>query len=380
MEAVGIIAEYNPFHNGHLYHLNKVKEMFPNSPIIIILGGNFMQRGEPSIINKWDKAKIALEYGADLIIELPFQFASQSADIFAKGGISLLKHLKVKYLVFGSESNNIELLIDLAKKSLDNKNYNKKVKEYLDKGYNYPSALSMGLDDKIKKPNDILGLCYTKEILKQKASIEPITIKRTNEYHNLKLNSHITSASSIRKALRDKKDVKEYVPEITYKYLQNTLHFKENYFHLLKYKILSDINNLNKYQTVDEGIENKIKKVIVNATSLEDLINEIKSKRYTYNRIMRMLIHILTSFTKEEARLKNNIEYIRILGFNNNGKEYLNKIKKDISIPIISKYSKIYDKLLSLELRITSIYASILDEENKIRLIEAEYKNKPIKK
>lgn len=379
MDAVGIIAEYNPFHNGHLYHLNKVKEMFPDSATIIILGGNFMQRGEPSIINKWDKTKIALEYGVDLVVELPFCFATQSGDIFARGGIQLLEHLKVKHLVFGSESDDIKSLTKLAKEYLKNEN-NNIIKDYLDKGYNYPSALSKGLNNKIKSPNDILGLCYIKEIMKGNYNIIPITIKRTSNYHNLELTNNIVSASSIRNALKNNEDVKNYVPDITYKYLHNTLHFKEDYFNLLKYKILANINYLDKFQTVDEGIENRIKKVIVGSTSLEDLINKIKSKRYTHNRIMRMLTHILTDFTKEEAQTKKNIEYIRILGFSDKGKDYLNKIKKDINIPIISKYSKTDDKLLSLELRTTSIYASILNEEDKIKLIEAEYKNKPIKK
>ncbi|MDD4036454.1 MAG: nucleotidyltransferase [Bacilli bacterium] len=379
MDAVGIIAEYNPFHNGHLYHLNKVKEMFPDSATIIILGGNFMQRGEPSIINKWDKTKIALEYGVDLVVELPFCFATQSGDIFARGGIQLLEHLKVKHLVFGSESDDIKSLTKLAKEYLKNEN-NNIIKDCLDKGYNYPSALSKGLNNKIKSPNDILGLCYIKEIMKGNYNIIPITIKRTSNYHNLELTNNIVSASSIRNALKNNEDVKNYVPDITYKYLHNTLHFKEDYFNLLKYKILANINYLDKFQTVDEGIENRIKKVIVGSTSLEDLINKIKSKRYTHNRIMRMLTHILTDFTKEEAQTKKNIEYIRILGFSDKGKDYLNKIKKDINIPIISKYSKTDDKLLSLELRTTSIYASILNEEDKIKLIEAEYKNKPIKK
>lgn len=379
MDAVGIVAEYNPFHNGHLYHLNKVKEMFPDSATIIILGGNFMQRGEPSIINKWDKTKIALEYGVDLVVELPFCFATQSGDIFARGGIQLLEHLKVKHLVFGSESDDIKSLTKLAKEYLKNEN-NNIIKDCLDKGYNYPSALSKGLNNKIKSPNDILGLCYIKEIMKGNYNIIPITIKRTSNYHNLELTNNIVSASSIRNALKNNEDVKNYVPDITYKYLHNTLHFKEDYFNLLKYKILANINYLDKFQTVNEGIENRIKKVIVGSTSLEDLINKIKSKRYTHNRIMRMLTHILTDFTKEEAQTKKNIEYIRILGFSDKGKDYLNKIKKDINIPIISKYSKIDDKLLSLELRTTSIYASILNEEDKIKLIEAEYKNKPIKK
>ena len=142
MNSVGIIAEYNPFHNGHLYHLNKVKEMFPNSPIILILSGNYLQRGEISMLDKWTKTKIALENNIDLIIELPFNFATQSADIFAKGALQLLDALKVSNLVFGSESNNIEDLVLLANTQLNDKNYKNIIKEFLQKGVNYPTALS----------------------------------------------------------------------------------------------------------------------------------------------------------------------------------------------------------------------------------------------
>jgi len=384
MRAVGIIAEYNPFHNGHLYHINETKKLFPNHLIIVVLGGNFLQRGEPSIINKWNKTKIILEYGVDIVIELPFPFATQSADIFAQGAIEILKHMKIEYLVFGSESNDINNLINLAKIQLEDKDFDIKVKEYLKEGINYPTATFKSLNDisniKVNTPNDILGICYIKEILKQKTTITPSCIKRTNDYHSKALNSNVVSATSIRNAIKNNIDIKEYVPKITYQYLNNNLHFIDNYFSLLKYKILSDIDNLVKYQTVDEGIENKIKKDIINSVNIEDLINKIKTKRYTYNRIQRMLTHILTSFTKEEANLKKNIEYIRVLGFTKEGQQYLNKIKKEIDIPIISRYSKQHHELLKLELKITSIYASILNEQDKIELIEAEYKNSPIKK
>jgi predicted nucleotidyltransferase len=379
MNAIGIIAEYNPFHNGHLYHINKVKELYPDHAIIVVLGGNFLQRGEPSIINKWDKTTIALEYGADMVIELPFVFATQAADIFAKGSIEILKHLNVDYVVFGSESNDINLLTTLADIQLNNKSYNKIVKEYMDQGINYPSAMAKALEaitnKKIDKPNDILGICYIKEILRQQANITPKCIQRTNDYHSLELNGDIASASSVRNALKNNNMVKDYVPKLTYEYLKKELTFYEDYFTFIKYKILTDINNLDKYQTVDEGIDNKIRKYIVESKSLEELINNIKSKRYTRAKIQRMLTHILVGFTKEEALNNKDIKYVRVLGFNNIGREYLNKIKKKISIPIIAKYSKQYHNLLQLDLRSTYVYACKFSENEKKELIEKEYKN-----
>jgi predicted nucleotidyltransferase len=383
MKSVGIICEYNPFHNGHLYHLNKVRQMFPDHSIIMVLGGHFLQRGEPSIINKWDKTKIALEYGVDLVVELPFAFATQSADTFAKGAIQLLKSLNVSYLVFGSESNDVEKLTKLAKIQIDNKEYDNLVKKYLDEGVNYPTALSKALSEidstTVTTPNDILGITYIREIIKEKADIKALTIQRTNDYHSLELDNDIVSATSIRKALQDKLEVKNYVPEMTYEYLQSDLHFLDSYYSILKYKILTSLGNLSNYQTVDEGIENRISKYITTSMSTDELIKNIKTKRYTYNKIRRMLTHIMCNFTKDEAKSMTNISYIRILGFSKLGREYLNQNRKNITLPIITKYEKNIP-MLDLEMRATSVYASILDENKKRILIEAEYKNKPIQK
>lgn len=377
--TIGIICEHNPFHNGHLYHINKIKEMYPDSLIVLILNGPFMQRGETSILNKWDKTDIALNY-VDLVIELPFPFATQSADIFAKGAVEILNHLKVDKLIFGSESNNIGMLIDIANIQYSDE-YNEKIKEYLDKGLSYPLASSKAINNltpyNLENPNDILGVAYIKAINDLKSKIKPETIQRTNDYHSIETNSEIISASAVRHMLINNDDVKEYVPKTTYKYLNQKLFFIDEYWDLIKYKILSE-SKLEKYHTVDEGIENILKKEVIKSESLEDFILNVKSKRYTYNRIKRMCIHILCSFTKEEANKFKNIEYIRILGFNSNGQGYLNQIKKDLEIPIVTNYSNIKNEMLNLEFRVNSIYASILNEKDRNALIEMEYKHTPI--
>ena len=384
MKRIGIICEYNPFHNGHLYHKNKIKEMFPDSIIILVMSGNFTERGDASIINKWDKTDIALTYGVNLVVELPFVFATQSADTFARASIEILKHLNVDAIVFGSETNDIKKLKLMAEAQINNKEYDKLVQKYLNDGINYPTALSKALFDitgkKIDKPNDILGISYIREIIKQKATIEPICIKRNNDYNSIELNDSITSASSIRYALEQGDNVDAYIPEKTKFYLQKDLHFNSKYFSLLKYTILTHLDKLDTFQTVDEGIENRIKKYIVKAVSLDDLILKVKTKRYTYNKLSRMFTHILCNFTKDEAKKFKSIEYIRILGFDIKGKEYLNQIKKDISIPLITNFSSIKSDMLDLEHRVTAVYASILDEQDKIKIIESEYKNTPIMK
>ena len=380
MKKIGIICEYNPFHNGHLYHISKIKEMFDDSLIILVMSGNFTQRGEASIIPKYSKCDIALLSGIDLVIELPFIFATQSADVFAKTSIEILDKLNVDYVVFGSETNDINKLTMFAKTQINNKKYDKLVKEYLDKGVNYPTALSKALyqltDKKIDKPNDILGVSYIREILKLNSNITPICIKRSNDYNSIELNDNITSASSIRYALLNGDDVKNYVPEYVYDYLKNPI-FTKNYFNLLKYKIMTE-NTLEEYQTVDEGIQNRIKKCIINSKDLDDLILKVKTKRYTYNKLSRMFIHILCNLKKEEVKKYNKISYIRVLGFNIKGRNYLNEIKKDIDIPIITNFSRTNDPILDIEMRSTCVYASILNEKDKINLIESEYKDFPI--
>lgn len=380
MKKIGIICEYNPFHNGHLYHISKIKEMFDDSLIILVMSGNFTQRGEASIIPKYSKCDIALLSGIDLVIELPFIFATQSADVFAKTSIEILDKLNVDYVVFGSETNDINKLTMLAKTQINNKKYDKLVKEYLDKGVNYPTALSKALyqltDKKIDKPNDILGVSYIREILKLNSNITPICIKRSNDYNSIELNDNITSASSIRYALLNGDNVKNYVPEYVYDYLKNPI-FTKNYFNLLKYKIMTE-NTLEEYQTVDEGIQNRIKKCIINSKDLDDLILKVKTKRYTYNKLSRMFIHILCNLKKEEVKKYNKISYIRVLGFNIKGRNYLNEIKKSIDIPIITNFSRTNDPILDIEMRSTCVYASILHEKDKINLIESEYKDFPI--
>ena len=166
MEKIGIIAEFNPFHNGHKYLIDKVKKLYNDSIIIVVLSSSFMQRGEISILNKWDKTNICLDNNIDLVVELPFVFATQSADIFAKGAIQILKNLKVDKLVFGSESNNIDNLITIANTELFNKDFSSLVKINLNNGDNYPTALAKAIkvlnNIEINKPNDLLGISYIK--------------------------------------------------------------------------------------------------------------------------------------------------------------------------------------------------------------------------
>ncbi len=366
MKSVGIICEYNPFHNGHLYHIKKVKELYPDYVVIAVINSDFTQRGDISLIDKWKKTEVALNY-VDLVIELPFVFGTQAADVFTKGSTDILNALKVEAFVFGSESADINKLKEIVRVQKTDE-YNKKIKDYLDTGLNYPTSLAKALNDfgiiLENNPNDLLGIGYIRNL----NNMEIKAIKRTNDYHSLDLNK-ISSATSIREALKKGMDVKEYVPPVSYDSL-NELHFWDDYFDLLKYKILSS-KDLSIYQTVDEGIENKIKKNILKAKNIEELINLVKSKRYTYNKLKRMFLHILCSFTKEEAKRCMDIQYIRVLGFNSKGREYLNSVKKECNLPIIAGYDNSFE-MMRIENRVSDIYNIKKDD-----YLE-EYKHKPI--
>ena len=369
MEIIGIVTEYNPFHNGHLYQIKKTRELYPDSIIVICLNGYFLERGEISIETKEEKTRLALKYGANIVVELPFVFGSNSADIFADASVKILNNLKITKLLFGSELNDISLLTSLAKKQL-NKSFDNDLKKYLDQGINYPTALNKALGYKIDTPNDLLAISYIKAIIKNGFNIEPVSIKRTNDYHDNALYDDIVSASNIRARLKNHEDIERYIPE------GNIVNInQELLFDILKYKIISD-DNLERYLTVDEGLDNRLKKVIYESHTLDELIAKTKSKRYTHNRIMRMFIHILIGLTKKDKEELVNPEYVRLLGFDEEGTALLNVIRKDTELPIITKYRNLDSKIKEYEMKAAAIYSMLTNED----VLVFENNNKPIKK
>lgn len=375
-KIIGIVAEYNPFHNGHLYQIKKIREKYKDATIVVVSSSSFTQRGEISLLNKFDKTKVALNNGVDLVIELPYVYSTQSSDIFASAAIKILNYLKINTLCFGTERDNIDDIKICAQTQLNNPEYDILVKKYLSDGFNYPTALNKALkslvDIEITEPNELLALSYIKEIISNKLNIDIFNIKRTNDYHDIESNESIVSASNIRNKLINNIDIKDKVPSDVYDILKN-IKFNNKYFEFLKYKINSE-SDLEKYLDVDEGLSTRIRNAINESNNLEELIQNIKTKRYTYNKISRMLNHILCSFTKDERDDVKNIEYIRILGFNDTGQRHLNNIKNDLSINILNKYDTSY-RALEIEKRVSLIYSMIIND-----IMDAEIKNKPIKK
>ena len=368
MDIIGIICEYNPFHNGHLYHIKKIKEKYPNSLLIAVINGYFLERGEISILSKENKTKIALENGIDIVIELPFFFGSQSADIFADAAIYLLNALKVNKIIFGSESNNIKEMENIALKQL-NENFDKDIISELKLGFNYPTTLNKLLNSNIKTPNDLLGISYIKSIKKHNFDIQYESIKRTNNYHDIKSNDNIISAANIRNKIKNNIDIKNYVPKNILKLIEN---INENkLFELIKYKIITE-DHLEQYLTVDEGIENRLKKEIYNSNNLDEFIKNVKTKRYTYNKIKRMLIHILIGLTKNNRNKIKIPTYLKILGFNKIGQKYLSDIKKDVALDFKPQKN---DLVYSYELKSLEVYNIITNQKYNFDKL-----NKPIKK
>ncbi len=363
MQIIGIVTEYNPFHNGHLYQIKKIKEMYPDSVIIVAMSGNYTMRGEISVLDKWNKTNIAINNGIDIVLEIPFIYSNQSSDIFSYAALKMLNEFKIEKLVFGSETNNIDLLSLASSVQIDNKKFDSLVKDYMSKGYNYPSSIGKSIYEltgiKIKESNDILGVSYIKEILKNKYNIKPISIKRTNNFKTNTKKSNIISAYEIREFLNKNESIKEYVPNNVTPYIKKVDY--EKLFNLIKYKVISEKNSLNKYHLIDEGIENRIYEGVIKCNNYDDLVKYISNKRVTINKVNRILINIFVGLTKEEANNKE-LSYIKILGLSKNGKKYYSKIKKDINIKVCNKFEK--DIIMNTELKASYLYSIITNDKS----------------
>lgn len=362
MKTVGIIVEYNPLHNGHLYHIEETKRLSKCDTLICVMSGNFTQRGEPAVTDKFTRTKMALLNGVDLVIELPFVFTVQNADIFAKTSVSILNHLGVDEIYFGSENGSIDELQKIGS-IIKSEEYNNLVHAYMKEGNSYPTSSDLAMkklypNDLFSKPNNILGIQYLLAKEELNSPIDFHTIKRTSTdyYDELKTDTAIQSATSIRKGLLEHIDISHYVPSNTLDLLKEsntTYNDFTDYFRYIFSTVSSD--DLNNVFSISEGFENRLLKVS-HFDSVDDLIEQVLSKRYTYSKIKRMLAHILCQ-TSKEMITSFDIPYIRILGMNQKGQNYLNKIKKDLTIPLISKVKEGIHPYLDHELQVSKIYS-----------------------
>jgi len=389
MRVLGIVAEYNPFHNGHLHHIQKSTEIAGSDYTVCVMSGNFIQRGLPALVNKWSRAEMALLNNIDLVIELPVYYSLSSAEQFAFGSVSILNSLGiVDSICFGSECGNIKILDEIAKiLSEEPEEFKKSLAKHLDTGVSFPSARTLALKDCIKyqssntladitsQPNNILGIEYIKALIKLKSKIKPLTIKRFKaDYNSTETKTEIASATSIRKIILEKDFgmVKRVMPTSAFEILKREIDqgcgpvLPEAFeTAILTYLRKTDIKSLANNPDVTEGIENRIKKASLSSSSLAELLVKIKTKRYTLTHIQRIITCALLGLNKEDSDLFNangGPQYIRILGFNSKGKELLSKIKSS-HLPLVTaphdflrKCNPVQSKMLNADITATDIF------------------------
>ncbi len=292
--SIGIIAEYNPFHNGHIYQINYIKKNFPGKKIIVVMSGNYVQRGELAVASFQERKKIALKHGVDKVIELPQSFAIQAAHIFAQESVKILNEQNVSKILFGSETDDITSFYKAANFIKNNlEEYNRNLKINLKHGNSFPKSAAITLEglcgNSFVMPNDILGLEYVKAIVNNNYDIEAISIKRTVGFHSDDVNSNMASATKIRKMIFNGEDTSEYSPMV-FKTMPKRIEDKYSYFQeIIKTKPLFEIANI---KLVSEGIENLFFKNI-DEPSYDAFINKVNSKRYTSSRIKRVMLSII---------------------------------------------------------------------------------------
>ena len=359
MKSVALVTEYNPFHNGHLYHAQQSKSITNSDISIAIMSGNFVMRGQPAIYNKFTRAKMALR-AVDLVVELPAYASVSAGQYFAKTAVQIADYLNVSHLSFGSESGNMDDFLSLAQ-SIDKIEQSPLFLEKLKEGKSYPRILSELITDNdlLSSPNNTLGLSYVRAIQTYAPSIQPWTISRFQSAHHDNEISHQTFASgtSIRQSLMNQTDLwKDVVPCEIHKHYERPHISIEDTFNYLKYAILSqDATSLAQIYTMSEGIENRILQTIEQATSFEHLMTLLKTKRYTYTHIQRLLMNILLNFKKHDEPA--SINAVRILGMSERGQQYLKQIKK--SFPerkFVTQVNKQNANLFTNEIHATKIY------------------------
>ncbi len=388
-KVLGIIAEYNPFHNGHLYHLEASKKLTAADYTVAIISGNFTQRGSTSIVDKWSKTKMALENGIDLVIELPVLYSISSAENFADGAIKILNSLGiVDYLSFGAETSDISILNNIANILYSEpEEYKKLLSIELEKGLSFPKARENALLDYIKNsddivpenriidfekyskvlssPNNILGIEYLKALKKYKSSIKPVCISRFKaEYNSSNFSENIASATAIRELIKNKNfdTIKTVIPLESSSVLMDCINsgcvvpdlnrFEKEIIYTLRKMSIEEIANI---PDVSEGLEFSIKKAANSCNNINEFLDIVKSKRYTITRLQRILLYALLSISKENMQLSKKVEkpYIRVLGFNDNGKKLVSEIAtKNPELKLITSVKKFMDSNFNKNLQI----------------------------
>lgn len=409
MNVVGLVVEYNPLHNGHLYHYLKSKEVTNADAVVIVMSGNFLQRGEPALVNKWARTQMALDMGVDLVIELPYVYSTAQAQHFAFGAVSLLHQLRfVTHICFGSESGHIDDIKTVAEKLWQEpQSFQAHLKQYIQEGVSYPRAYGQALKHLLlhenldptlfERPNNILGLHYIMALHRLNSTIQPSTIKREKaDYHQQNVtDTQIASATALRKLLFETDtpqwdNIEPFVPNTTLNVLKDEYNRGrgpvnwEHYFDYVRHLLIAQsVDQLQQIYEMEEGIEYRFKQVAMQATSILNLIEGVKSKRYTWNRIQRMILHTFTQYDKASSQLLNldkGPSYLRLLGFSEKGRQLLNKYKKQLTIPLITQIKKNHPAMLSWDIQASRLHALAYDSNIRLDAIHREIKQTPLRR
>lgn len=379
MSVIGIVCEFNPFHKGHKYLIDSVKKS--GDTVVCVMSGNFVQRGEPALFPKETRVKSALMNGADIVLELPFVYATASAEIFAYNAVKILECFGCDILAFGTESASVEELNN-AVEILNSNDFNDKIKKHLTDGVSYPSARQRAFDEynvdfDISTPNNILALEYLKAIKKLNSKIKVIPVTRIGAgYNETKSVNGIASATHIRQLINNKEDFSEYVPENAINLYEEEIQ-KGNYISTEKYNIASlallrsNLNDdISSIANMAEGLENRIKTAIKESTSLNEIYDKAKTKRFTHSRIRRAVLSL--TFGIDEKDLKIVPPYCRLLGFNSASAEIMGNLAKNSRIPFVVSYSDILslnsadaEKIFNIENKAGDLYSLIMQNSRK---------------
>ena len=403
MKICAIICEYNPLHYGHLYHIQKAKELSGCDAVMCIQAGNFTQRGEPAITNKYVRARMALEAGADIVVQIPTAYCCSSAEIFALAGVKIANSFDdVTHLAFGCETENFELLKEIAKYFANEpKEYKEKLKKFLDLGDSLPVSRQKAIEELMKedkvefseitetlniltKPNNILAIEYLKALIKTKSKIEPIFTTRSNsDYNSADLNGKDSSATAIRTKLLSKQKIraiKKLVPSFTYKLLKDDIDefglpdlnlYNDLCSYVVKTSLASDYKNV---YDVSEGIENRFLESAKKFKDFNELLLDVKTKRYTYTRLKRIVLRLLLKIDKNivsEIYKMDKLPFIKVLAFNAEKKDCLSSVSANTNLiirnsNIVRNPSEEYVTLANIEDRANAVFNLLLKKSKTI--------------
>lgn len=370
MDAVGLVVEFNPFHNGHRYYVRQARQAAGADVVVAIMSGDFTQRGEPTIVDKWQRAQVALLNGVDLVVELPICYACQPAHRFAAGALELLNELRVSTVAFGAEHPEWDFNRLVAAEKSFNPQALKQYNATYATQFNAQLANKTGIS--LQEPNDILAFAYTKAVDNHYYPIKLLAIKRLgSSYHDEEIHGKIASASAIREAMEAGKDFTFTVPEEMAKVLGkvNQVPSWDQLYPILRNQLVqAPVDRLRATYQMAEGLEYRMKEAAERELTFPGFIRRIKTKRYTYAHLLRLCLYTSLQLGEDEITAHLKQPFLHILGFNQRGREYLHQVKKQVEVPMFTKVKQdMKDDIYNLDYRAGKLYQNFTAVDQDLR-------------